>query len=469
MMDIMKRIFSVAGHIRGYLFALCSLSAFFIVGYVSATPIPQQVSGPVPVTAETGEPFRGTNAQPVAGPGLPPPMLQPYDFTEEEYFVSGTVDGTPYSTSILVRKPRDPSKFSGVVAVETIHAAGAIPFWGTGKAWLEGNHGWVAVASQKAALDNHLKRVNPERYAELDIPSVAGATEGGVMSAAQDKLSQAIMVQIGAMLKSNPGEGPFAGYSVQHLLMGGSSQTGGTTLRFIRDSHDQARMPDGSPIYDGYAPWLSYLDEPVSAPGSVIVHLVAEGDVNNYLLRDRPMAFGADSDDRQTGGYRHYQIAGASHVGTRGPAADGLRAFGTLDNVSSEQDLSGFPLSEVLTPANVFLADWVTKGTAPPIEASLVVEDGEIQRDEHGIAKGGVRSAYVDVPTVRYITSIPPDGSLFGLEEAFSKEKLRGMYGSREGYLERFNRHIDGMVAAGWLFPDDAERLKKEEAERELF
>ena len=79
------------------------------------------ISDPIAVTAESGEPFRGVNEQPVAGPGLPLPVLVPYGYVEEEYFVSGTVDGTPYSTALLVRKPQDPARFSGLVAIETIH------------------------------------------------------------------------------------------------------------------------------------------------------------------------------------------------------------------------------------------------------------------------------------------------------------------------------------------------------------
>ena len=56
---------------------------------------PAKIAGPIPVTAQSGEPFRGMNEKPVAGPGLPLPVLQPYGYIEEEYFVSGTVDGSP--------------------------------------------------------------------------------------------------------------------------------------------------------------------------------------------------------------------------------------------------------------------------------------------------------------------------------------------------------------------------------------
>jgi len=254
-------------------------------------------------------------------------VLIPYGYTEEEYFVSGTVDGKPYKTSLLVRKPKDPAKFSGLVAVETVHAQGAVPLWGSHEVWMTGGHGWVAVASQRFALEEHVKKSNPGRYGSLQIPEAppaggtapAGTPAGYPMGAgAQDLISQQIMTQIGALLKSNLANGPFSGMTVRYLVMGGASQTGGTTLRYIESSHAKARMPDGKPIYDGYLPMEAF---PTSAPipptDAVIMHPVTEGDVLNVLNAKRPLIVRPDSDaanDR----YRHYEIAGDSHVGTRG-------------------------------------------------------------------------------------------------------------------------------------------------------
>lgn len=450
------------------LFGVVLFAGLLIPGNLQAASPPVALSGPIAVTAETGEPFRGTNAQPVAGPGLPPPLLQPHDFVEQEYFVSGVVDGQPYRTAMLVRRPRDPAKLSGLVAVETIHLAGAIPFWGTGKVWLEGNHGWVGVASQRGALERHLKRTNPGRYAALAIPDLIDPEDSWMRSSRQDLFSQKIVAQVGEMLKNGAVNGPFAGRDVEYLLLGGSSQTGATTLRFIRESHDTARLPDGSPIFDGYTPWEAFPSEPVSAAGSKIMHMVTEGDVMSYLLRGRPMAYGQDRDG-PAGGYRHYQITGASHVGTRGPAADALKAYGTLDNLSDDQEVSSFPQAEVLTPANRFLIEWVMSGKLPPAGAALELSDGKIMRDANGLAKGGLRSPYVDLPTTRYVASLPPDGTLFGLEEPFSAVKLRMLYGTHEAYLTKFNAGIDVMLESGWLFSDDADQLKREEAEHADF
>ena len=433
----------------------------------SAPTAVANITGPIPVTAESGEPFRGATEQPVAGPGLPLPVLVPYGYIEEEYVVAGTVDGKPYSTSFLVRKPKDPARFSGLVAVETIHAAGAIPLWGSREVWLPGNHGWVAVASQRTALETHVKQFNPQRYAMLHIPQ-AGAAAGAANTrggGAQDLISQEIMTQVGALLKRNAQNGPFAGMNVEYLIMGGASQTGGTTLRYIEHSHARARMADGRPIYDGYLPSLSFPSTPVAGGDAAVVHTVAEGDLVRALTSGRTLALRPDGDapdDR----YRHYQIVGTSHVGTRG-VTDPVEIFPTLaDVVEPGELLSQFPGADLSRAAVSNLVAWVMKGVAPPKAPVIQVADGEIVRDEFGNAKGGVRSPYVDMPTVRYLAAAR---GLIGLQEPIPADKLRSLYQSRADYLKRFNQGIDKMAAGRWLLPKDGERLKAEEANQPPF
>jgi hypothetical protein len=452
--------------------AIASLAAMVLLLEAHAeTSIPNlAITGPVPVTAESGQPYRGANEQPVAGPGLPIPSLVPFGYFEEEYFISGSVDGKPFKTSLLVRKPKDPAKFSGLVAVETIHTAGAIPFWGMRNVWLPAGHGWAAVASQRSALETHVKKSNSSRYSSLQISEAASAaTPSNPMGGGpQDLISQAIMTQVGALLKSNAKNGPFASMQVKYLLMGGSSQTGGTTLRYIQDSHAKARMPDGKPIYDGYSPSLAFADKPLSGGDAAIVHAVGEGDLMFFGASKRPMILRDDSDtpnDR----YRHYQIAGASHVVTRG-VTDPKAVFSTLsDALRPGEQLSQFPMAPVYENAVRHLVDWVMKGTVPPRAVRIEMRDGTIVRDEHGNAKGGIRSPYVDTPTVRYIASAPTDSSnmfraLIGLQEPFAAQQLRSLYGTRDRYLTRFNAGIDKMVAERWILAADGERLKAEES-----
>ena len=434
------------------------------------------IEGPIPANVEAGEPYRGANEQPVAGPGLPLPDLKPYDYVEEEYFISGMVAGQPYKTSLLVRKPRDPRKFSGLIGVETIHASGAIPFWGNKKEWMTGGHGWVAAASQLTALEDHVRKSNPKRYASLALPNVRPASASPMAAMAggeQDKLSQEIMTQLGRLLKSNSRRGPFSGMRVRYLVMGGASQTGGTTLRYIEQSHAGARLAGGKPVYDGYYPAMAFPERPLAGGDAAVLHVVTEGDLMAFGSMGRPMAF-RDDGDAPNDRYRHYQIPGDSHVGMRG-VSDPLKVFSTLGNVINPgEHLSQFPAAEVMLPTLRRLIDWVMHGTLPPRIGRIEMAGGKIVRDEHGNAKGGLRSPWVDVPTVRYIASAPmAQGDnffrrLIGLEEPFADDKLRALYGSKANYLAHFNAGIDAMLAGAWLRPDEAARLKAEEQARQI-
>lgn len=430
-----------------------------------------KLSGPVPVT-EDSQPYRGANEQPVAGPGLPIPDLIPYGYMEEEYFVSGTVDGKPYTTSMLVRKPKDPKKFSGLVAVETVHAQGAVPFWGFKDLWMRGGHGWVAVGSQRVALEQFIRKSNPKRYETLQLPEAPPAVPGQnpMGGGAQDLISQAVMTQVGALLKGNPANGPFRGMTVRWLVMGGASQTGGTTLRYIQNSHAQAKLANGRYIYDGYMPELAFSATPLPPSGVPIMHVITECDLMNSILAGRVPVLRPDA-DTATDKYRHYEYTGASHVGMRG-ITDPLKVFPTLAGVLKPgEQLSQFPQAEIVRPAAEHFIAWVTKGVAPPHAAAPIqLANGQIARDENGNAKGGVRSPYVDTPTVRYIAAAPtaqgenPFRRLIGLQEPFSADKLRSLYKTRANYLRLFNQGIDKLLAGGWLLRADAQRLKAEEA-----
>ena len=48
-----------------------------------------------------------------------------FDYVIDEYRISGTAAGQPYATRLVIRKPRDDGKFSGLVVAEAMHPAGA--------------------------------------------------------------------------------------------------------------------------------------------------------------------------------------------------------------------------------------------------------------------------------------------------------------------------------------------------------
>lgn len=58
-------------------------------------------------------------------PGPAGTNLTDFNYVTEEYFVPGVADGAPYATRIVVRRPADPQKFSGLVVVEPMHFSGA--------------------------------------------------------------------------------------------------------------------------------------------------------------------------------------------------------------------------------------------------------------------------------------------------------------------------------------------------------
>lgn len=426
-----------------------------------------QVSGPMPTTPESGESYRGSNEQPVPGPGLPMPDLERLGYVQEEFIISGMVDGKPYRTSLLVRRPKDLKRFSGLVGVETIHAGGAIPFWGTGReVWAPGGHGWVAVASQRAALENRVKVFNPTRYAALFIPE-APAGANGMAASPQDAISQAIMTQVGLLLKKSRKTGPLAGTKVRYLLMGGSSQTGGTTLRYIQQSHAASRLPSGKPIYDGYMPMEAFSATRIEGGDAAVIHAVGEGDFGLFRVNNPQAVFSTREDaDAPKDRFREYQFAAASHVPTRGRTASDRPG----------EYPSQFPTQPFYKMALLHLIDWVTKGMAPPRGARLEqTAEGVMQRDEHGNVKGGIRSPWVDVPSARIIAAAsvepgqPNTRAQQGLQENFSPAKLAELYGTRDNYLKRFNAGLDAAVAGRWITAADSARYKAEEAAKPPF
>jgi hypothetical protein len=358
-----------------------------------------------------------------------------------------------------------------MVGVETLHAQGAIPLWGQREVWMPVGHGWAMVVSQRVALELFHKKVNPTRYGSLQIPQAEASGQANPMlSGAQDAISQEILSQVGVLLKRNAPNGPFAGLKVTHLIMGGSSQTGGTTLRYIQESHAKARLGDGKPIYDGYLPMEAFATEPISGIDVPVMHVVGEGDFALFSSMQRGGKFGTRPDgDAPNDRYREYQFPASSHVPTRG-ISDPKQIFSTLADVSEPgESLCQFPSAPFYRAAATNFVAWVMKGVPPPKAPPIEMVNGEVVRDEHGNAKGGIRHPYVDVPAVRYVASAPVNGMnparrMIGLQEPLHAEKLRAMYTSRAEYLKRFNKEIDRLVSARWLLAKDGAQLKAEEA-----
>ncbi len=425
------------------------------------------------------------------------PPLADHDYVQEEWIATGVEDGHPYATTVCVRRPRDIARFSGTVIAEPLHVHGIAPIWiYTAPYLLRSGHAWVEITAQKTTLDMHVKPSNPQRYGDLHIegpdssdfdldPRLGDPESAGFFWSElirRNRATSTILAQVGAALRG-PG-GPFDGWDVRNVILAGHSQTGSVTSYYIEETHDEQRRDDGSPVYDGYFPSGFPYDafHDVDVP---IVQVMSEGDVALPEYSFRP-GYGsrryrrADSDevgDR----YRLYELAGVPHMGTRHAPFDDVSLWqSTHGDEAAKEDVTIGPRMNSLPHFELFamgldhLVQWVAEGTVPPRAERLEVgPDGFFAKDELGNTRGGVRCVQLDVPHSTYRANpVTSDGTpsylTVGTDEPFDAQKLRTLYGDEAGYLERFNRRLDELVAEGWLLADDADEMRREAEQLEF-
>jgi hypothetical protein len=115
----------------------------------------------------------------------------------------------------------------------------------------------------------------------------------------------------------------------------------------------------------------------------------------------------------------------------------------------------------VAQAALAHLSRWAAGGAPPPSAPSLELDAGRTgyRLDEHGIALGGIRTPWVDVPTA-VMGGLGQTGEtfamLFGRTEPFNDATLSALYPRGEDeYLERFAASLDATIAAGFLLEED--------------
>ncbi len=90
-----------------------------------------------------------------------------FRYEAKEYVVSGTANGQPYRTRIVIRKPIDNAKFSGLVLAESMHPSGnAWMFHFTHLYTMTSGHIGLDILTSNPA---QLADFNAERYKDLKI------------------------------------------------------------------------------------------------------------------------------------------------------------------------------------------------------------------------------------------------------------------------------------------------------------
>jgi hypothetical protein len=401
---------------------------------------PPDVTGPIANTTPLRHPDHGYpyNATPVD--------LVRQGFVEEEFFISGTANryntpagergsvidvDHPYSTRVVVRRPRQAARFNGTAIVEWYNVSqghdGEYEWFQSYEHLIRSGYAWVGVSAQAAGV-NALKEWSPTRYGSLDV------ARGGTIIG--DALSYDVFSAAAMAIRGKGNRDVMGGLRVQRLIATGHSQSAGRLYNYFHSVH-----PLTSKLFDAVL---------LHGGGGRVSH---DLNVKVFKYLDESDVIGqANSRVTDSSGYRQWEVAGTSHLDaqfSRSLAALGLRVSGMrpvegspaiggpsisggekgngaagngagVENEGvhggcAQPPFSRVPSYHVLNAAfdatHRWLADGVAPPSAPPIElkplpasaSAPAVESGrgrggagprwEIVRDEIGLARGGIRLA----------------------------------------------------------------------------
>jgi len=396
--------------------------------------------------------------------------------------------GTPYTTRMLVRRPQDAARFSGRVVVELLDASGEhdiAPLWGLSwEHFLRRGDVWVGVTVAPAAAAT-LQKFDAVRYGALNFalrqpPGCADPQDGG------NGLAWDLIAQVGALLRSSSKENPLLDLNPQRVLVAGYSQAGGYVTTFANALHQQLRLGDGSPIFNGY---LNAAGAQVVVPINQCAAPLPAADARRGAMPrdvpfvtvmtesdfDRALPLRRDDSDAPGDQFRLYEIAGAAHSGPFAagvPAARDLAIAGlavpaeTLCRETRSDFPVGYAFNAIWQQFDDLLVQRLPMVSLSRIEAAA---DGSPLTDANGNAMGGWRLPQLEVPLARYAGHSTPQQdneraqrvcALTGAMQRFDSARLKTLYRDRSEYLRRFNAAIDVAVQGRLLVKEDAEALK---------
>jgi hypothetical protein len=404
---------------------------------------------------------------PIDGPGTMYPGLRDlpagagltdFNYATKEYFVSGTANGKPYTTRIVVREPKDLKKFSGIVVSEIMHSSGnSWMFFNTHLYVMNQGHIHVEIASQKAPTENSIIKANPERYKSLSIPDAAQVND--------------ITAQIGMLIKNATKDGLFPGLKVRHSVLMGTSQSSGALVQYLR-AHTAQRMPDGSAIFDGFFPTSVVGNNPIPQIDVPLIQMNTQTEVNSTA----PMGnkYRRPDTDEKGNQYRLYEMAGMPH--------NDSRENPTYTPNPCDKPITRFPVGAMMAMGLDHLIQWVDKGKVPPRADRVAVENGVIAFDQFGNAKGGVRNTYVDVAVAQYGVPNAATGSranvtingqqaasfycgIAGFEIPLKPMDLATRFKNSNAYQQQVKQRLKELTKAGWFLPIYSKQVEGDAAQ----
>jgi hypothetical protein len=393
------------------------------------------------LSAEVTGPGAMFDSAPSQAKGLDPAHFR---YVTREYFVSGTANGAPYMTRVVVRRPGSDRDFSGLVLAESMHGSGSAHGFEFNAGYLmDSGHAAVEIVTTPQA---QFVAFNSARYGSMKV---------------ENGQANDILAQVGALVRSD--KGPLAGLTVRKIILFGTSMSAGTLINYL-PAHMVYRTPSMGHIYDGFLP---------TSNGSTIQEVDVPLIQMPTLLEIEANVPRRQDGDEPGKQYRLYEFAGIGHVDSR----DNVRL---MPNPCT-RPLSTVPVQAYMAVGLHHLFRWVDEGVVPPRADRILLDrntsnDGsQAAVDAHGNALGGIRTPYVDVPVVKYGASITatdpviPNASAYvtanGLQgaqimcrlsnyqEPMSGAKLRDLYGNKRNYQQMFEARLDELEQQGWSLP----------------
>lgn len=428
-------------------------------------------------------------------PGTPAVVdLAAAGYVEEEFFLRGTargftqegvwsIDGrwavregatADYTTRLLIRRPTDTARFSGVVIVEWFNVSSGVdidPDFGfLSTEILREGHAWVGVSAQAAGFAGGgdgpfgpnavgLRDWDPERYEPLHHPG--------------DTYSYDIFSQAGAALRSPTEVDPLGGLRPRIVLADGESQSAFRMLTYVNAIHASARVYDGFLIHSRNgtgAPLSDGLVGGVPAPARVrtdldvpVFQVATETDL--FELGEGELSF-PRARQPDSSRVRTWELAGTAHADAHyltGLLAQGRRQFEDFLDLSPVIPLvNAAPQHLAMNAVLHALVEWVEDGTPPASGAPIETEGGAIVRDERGNALGGVRLPHIEAPVA--LLSGEDGVTLAGRTVPFDQATLRALYPTASIYVDAVTAAANAAIDAGFLLPVDAARLIEDAA-----
>jgi hypothetical protein len=392
--------------------------------------------------------------------------------------------GVPYTTRIVVIRPINPSRFSGIVQLIPMHPAAGARGWDQLSGYAA-DHGDAVVAVMIGADDNtrHAPRGPEPLIMPLRLKAYDPLRYAPIRWGEEDGIRWDVFAETAKEARRDPAL--LHGLRAKHVYASGWSFTGSFLRTFINSGFHSSFSTPGHPLIDGYLIGISsfsYISGyvpinshsqnlPVDGPRrpniAIDVPVIEMQSENEALTNRDPQT---PDRDREPGAHRLYEIPGLTHGG------------GIAGRSAARAPQPGS--SCTLTTTDVNMADygqaalenldrWVSARVPPPHVPRMKVMAGKAVKDPDGNTLGGLRPAQLEIPLARY--GAPPEGSGCVLPRGLgtavipmyriplSRERLAVLYpGGRAEYLRKFDATVETLFAEHLIRRPDADREESE-------